>query len=97
MYFPIFQASFTAGELVDALCSDSLSQPADDFLANFNSLLREAVGIDCDTDWNTTYEIVSSLITLSKLANKVHVTEKCNRKCSTPGPLKLLKTQKTQT
>ena len=69
--FPIFQADFTAEELVDALCSDSLSQPADDFLANFNSSLREAVGIDCDTDWNTTYEIVSSLITMSKLANKV--------------------------
>ena len=62
---------------MDALCSDSLSQPADDFLANFNSSLREAVGIDCDTDWNTTYEIVSSLITLSKLANKVK--EKYNR------------------
>ena len=67
----ILQANFTAKELVDSLCTDSLSEPADEFLSFFNSSLRNVVGIDCDKDWNTTYDVVNSLLTLSRLATQV--------------------------
>ena len=65
------QGNWTAEDLVNALCADNLSENADKFLSYFNSSLRNAIGIDCDQDWNMTYDIVNSLLTLSRLADQV--------------------------
>ena len=69
--YSILQGNLTAEDVVNALCADSSADPTNEFLAYFNSSLRDAIGLDCDEDRNITYDVVNTLLTLSKLTERV--------------------------
>ena len=71
LLYSILQGNLTAEDVVNALCGDSFLDPTNNFLAFFNSSVRDAIGLDCKEDRNTTYDVVKTLLALSKLTERV--------------------------